>query len=49
MSTFPLSSTLLVGVCDEISKKSTTGGGGPTDREHDGEIGMRSGDVAFLH
>jgi hypothetical protein len=29
--------------------KSTTGGGEPTDRAHDGGIGMHSGDVAFLH
>jgi hypothetical protein len=34
---------------DEISGKSTTGGGDPTDRAHDGGIGSRSGDVAFLH
>jgi hypothetical protein len=35
--------------CDEIFGKSTTGGGDPTDRAHDGGIGMRSGDIAFLH
>jgi hypothetical protein len=29
--------------------KSTTSGGDPTYRAHDGGIGMRSGDVAFLH
>jgi hypothetical protein len=33
----------------EFSRKSTTGGGDPTDRAHDGGIGMRSGNVAFLH
>jgi hypothetical protein len=33
----------------EISGKSTTGGGDLTDRAHDGGIGTRSGDVAFLH
>jgi hypothetical protein len=35
--------------CDEILRKSTTGGGGPTDRAHDGGIGTHSGDVVFLH
>jgi hypothetical protein len=35
--------------CDEISVKSTIGGGDPTDRAHDGGIWMHSGDVAFLH
>jgi hypothetical protein len=35
--------------CDEISRKSTTSGGNPTDRAHDGGIGMCSDDVAFLH
>jgi hypothetical protein len=35
--------------CDEISGKSTTGGGDLTDRAHDGGIGTRLGDVAFLH
>jgi hypothetical protein len=35
--------------CDEISVKSTTGGEDPMDRAHDGGIGTRSGDVAFLH
>jgi hypothetical protein len=34
---------------DEISGKSTTGGGDLIDRAHDGGIGMCSGDVAFLH
>jgi hypothetical protein len=34
--------------CDEISGKSTTGGGDPMDRAHDGGIGRCSGDVAFL-
>jgi hypothetical protein len=34
--------------CDEISGKPTTSGGDPTDRAHDGGIGTRSGDVAFL-
>jgi hypothetical protein len=34
--------------CDEISTKPTAGGGDPTDRAHDGEIGTHSGDVAFL-
>jgi hypothetical protein len=33
--------------CDEISGKSTTGGGDPMDRTHDGGMGMRSGDVTF--
>jgi hypothetical protein len=28
--------------CDEISGKSTTGGGDPTDQAHDGGIGMRA-------
>jgi hypothetical protein len=36
-------------LCDEISRKSTTGGGDPMDQAHDGEIGMHSGNVAFLH
>jgi hypothetical protein len=49
MLTFSLSSTPLVEFCDEISGKSTTGGGDPMDRAHDGGIGMHSGDVAFLH
>jgi hypothetical protein len=35
--------------CDEISGKSTIGGGDPMDQAHDGGIGTRSGDVAFLH
>jgi hypothetical protein len=35
--------------CDEILGKSTIGGGDSIDREHDGEIGMCSGDVAFLY
>jgi hypothetical protein len=35
--------------CDEISGKSTTGGGDLTDRDHDGGIGTCLGDVAFLH
>jgi hypothetical protein len=35
--------------CAEISGKSTTGGGDPTDRAHNGGIGTRSGDVVFLH
>jgi hypothetical protein len=35
--------------CDAISQKSNTGGGDPTDRAHDGGIGTRSSDVAFLH
>jgi hypothetical protein len=35
--------------CDEISGKSTTGGGDPTDQAHDGGIGTRLGDVVFLH
>jgi hypothetical protein len=35
--------------CDEISGKSTTGGGHPTDQAHDGGIGMRSGNVALLY
>jgi hypothetical protein len=34
---------------DEISGKSTTGGADPMDRPHDGGIGTRSCDVAFLH
>jgi hypothetical protein len=34
--------------CDEISGKSTTGGGDPMDRAHDGGIGRCSGDVVFL-
>jgi hypothetical protein len=34
---------------DEISRKSTTGGGDLMDQAHDGEIEMCSGDVAFLH
>jgi hypothetical protein len=35
--------------CDEISGKSTTGVGDTMDQAHDGGIGTRSGDVAFLH
>jgi hypothetical protein len=35
--------------CDEISGKSTSGGADPTDRTHNGGIGTRSEDVAFLH
>jgi hypothetical protein len=35
--------------CGKISGKSTTSGGDPTDRAHGGGIGMRSGDVVFLH
>jgi hypothetical protein len=35
--------------CDEISRKSTTSGGDPTDRAHDAGIGMHSCDVVFLH
>jgi hypothetical protein len=35
--------------CDEISGKSTTGGGDSMDRPHNGGIGTRSGVVAFLH
>jgi hypothetical protein len=35
--------------CDEILGKSTTSGGDLIDQAHDGEIGTRSGDVAFLH
>jgi hypothetical protein len=35
--------------CDEISRKSTIGGGDPTDEAHDGGIGMHSCDVTFLH
>jgi hypothetical protein len=35
--------------CDEISGKSTTGGGDLTDRAHDGGIGTCSGDDSFLH
>jgi hypothetical protein len=35
--------------CDEISRKSTTRGGDPMDQAHDGGIGMRSGDIVFLH
>jgi hypothetical protein len=39
----------LVEFCDEIYGKSTTGGGDPMDRAHDGGIGTHSSDVAFLH
>jgi hypothetical protein len=39
----------LVGVFDEISRKSTTGGGDSTDRAHDGGTGTHSGDVVFLN
>jgi hypothetical protein len=35
--------------CDEISRRSTTGGGDLTDWAHDEGIGMRTGDVVFLH
>jgi hypothetical protein len=35
--------------CDEIFGKSTTGEGDQTDQAHDGGIGTRSGDIAFLH
>jgi hypothetical protein len=35
--------------CDEISGKSTTGGGDLMDRAHDGGIGTCSGNVEFLH
>jgi hypothetical protein len=49
MSTFPLSSAPLVEFCDEISGKSTTGGGDLMDQAHDGGIGTHSGDVVFLH
>jgi hypothetical protein len=35
--------------CDDISSKSTTSEGDPTDRAHDGGIGTRSGDVAFFY
>jgi hypothetical protein len=48
-STFPFSSMTLVGVFDEISRKSTTGGGDSTDRAHDGGTGTHSGDVVFLN
>jgi hypothetical protein len=49
MSTFPLSSAPWLEFCDEISEKSTTGGGDLMDRVHDGGIGMCSGNVVFLH
>jgi hypothetical protein len=35
--------------CDEISGKSTTSGGDPTNQAHDGGIGTRSGNAVFLH
>jgi hypothetical protein len=35
--------------CDEISRKSTTGGGDSMDCAHDGGIGTHSDDVVFLH
>jgi hypothetical protein len=35
--------------CDDISEKSTTDGGDLTDQAHDGGIGTRSCDIAFLH
>jgi hypothetical protein len=41
----PLSFAPLVEFCDEISGKSTTGGGDPTDRAQNGEIGTCSDDV----
>jgi hypothetical protein len=34
---------------DEISRKSTTSGGDPTDRAHARGIETRSRNIAFLH
>jgi hypothetical protein len=41
MSTFPLSSTPLVGVCDEILGKSTTGG--------EDDVDINTSDTTTLH
>jgi hypothetical protein len=40
---------LVVGWSFMMRFLGSPGGGDPTDRAHNGGIGMRSGNVAFLH